>query len=69
MNGRSKVVCMRNLEKEEIFNKVELLRQANGEKLRQQKKPVISSNESVRGIWSGVHGQEISVGGESVFKR
>jgi len=64
MNGRTKEICTRNLEKEQILNKAELLRQANGEKLRVQKKPVISMNESVRGIWSGVHGEAINVGSE-----
>jgi large subunit ribosomal protein L43 len=68
MNGRSKDICVRNLEKDQILKKVEILQKANGEKLRTVKKPVISTNESVRGIWSGLHGQEIHVGsvGKSV---
>jgi large subunit ribosomal protein L43 len=69
MNGRSKDICVRNLEKEQILKKVEILQKANGEKLKTLKKPVISSNESVRGIWSGLHGHEISVGLEGTKAR
>lgn len=65
LNGRHKAICVRNLEKEQILQKVELLRNANGEKLKKVKKPVISSQESVRGVWSGMHGHEIQVGTES----
>ncbi|KAI9731026.1 MAG: 39S ribosomal protein L51, mitochondrial [Cirrosporium novae-zelandiae] len=56
INGRSKAVCVRNLEKEQILKKVELLRDASGEKLKHVTKPVRSYNESVRGIWSPYHG-------------
>lgn len=35
----------------QILQKVELLRDANGEKLRKVVKPVTSQNPSVRGIW------------------
>jgi large subunit ribosomal protein L43 len=38
------------------MEKVTLLKQASGEKLKRQKKPVTSLNESVRGIWSPYHG-------------
>ncbi|QDS77408.1 hypothetical protein FKW77_006318 [Venturia effusa] len=65
LNGRHKAICVRNLEKEQILQKVELLRNANGAKLKRVKKPVISSQESVRGVWSGIHGHEIRVGTES----
>lgn len=47
---------MRNMEKEQILQKVELLRDASGEKLRKVTKPVGSMNESVRGVWSPHHG-------------
>lgn len=47
---------MRNLEKEQILQKAELLRDANGEKLRRVTRPVGSRNESVRGVWSPYHG-------------
>ena len=49
---------MRNLAKEQVLKKAELLRDANGEKLRRVKggRMVVSGNESVRGIWSPMHG-------------
>jgi len=56
INGREKVICVRNMEKEQILQKVNLLKEANGEKLKRVKKPVSSTNESVRGIWSPYHG-------------
>ena len=58
INGREKAVCVRNMEIGEIMKKVELLRDANGEKLKRVNKPVKSVNDSVRGIWSPFHGRE-----------
>ncbi|KAH8672525.1 mitochondrial ribosomal protein-like protein subunit L51 [Tricladium varicosporioides] len=55
INGREKAICVRNLEKDQILRKAELLRDANGEKLKRVVKPVKSINESVRGIWSPYH--------------
>ena len=52
---------MRNLQKEQILQKAELLRDASGEKLKRVTKPVKSINESVRGIWSPFHGSGINV--------
>jgi len=52
VNGRSKAICVRNLQKEQILQKAELLRDASGEKLKRVTKPVQSINDSVRGIWS-----------------
>lgn len=57
INGREKSVCVRNLTKEQILQKAELLRDASGEKLKRVTKPVQSLNESVRGIWSPYHAQ------------
>ncbi|PLN76713.1 thioredoxin-like protein [Aspergillus taichungensis] len=57
INGREKAICVRNLEPEQIVNKVSLLKEASGEKLKRIKKPVSSINESVRGIWSPFHGE------------
>lgn len=57
MNGREKAVCVRNLEKGQILKKAELLRDASGEKLKRVNKPVRSWNESVRGVWSPLHGR------------
>jgi len=56
INGREKAICVRNLTREQILQKVELLRDASGEKLKRTTKPVKSINESVRGIWSPYHG-------------
>ncbi|PYH87991.1 mitochondrial ribosomal protein L43 [Aspergillus ellipticus CBS 707.79] len=56
INGREKVICVRNLEPGAIIKKVNLLKEASGEKLKRTTKPVTSINESVRGIWSPYHG-------------
>ena len=55
INGREKAICVRNLQKEQILAKAELLRDASGDKLKRENKPVKSLNESVRGIWSPFH--------------
>lgn len=56
VNGREKVICTRNMPPNEIATKVNLLRDSSGEKLKNlTKKPVISTTESVRGIWSPFH--------------
>ncbi|EGD92278.1 hypothetical protein H112_00176 [Trichophyton rubrum D6] len=56
INGREKAICVRNLEVYEVLQKANLLKEASGEKLRRTNKPVLSTNESVRGIWSPYHG-------------
>ncbi|GLI74299.1 39S ribosomal protein L51, mitochondrial [Penicillium ochrochloron] len=56
INGREKSICVRNLEPTDILAKAMILKDASGEKLKLQKKPVTSLNESVRGIWSPYHG-------------
>ncbi|KAK0722518.1 thioredoxin-like protein [Lasiosphaeria miniovina] len=61
INGRDKAICVRNLEPLQILKKVELLRDASGEKLKKVTKPVQSINESVRGIWSPYHGNGMRV--------
>ncbi|KAI1006322.1 hypothetical protein K3495_g1904 [Podosphaera aphanis] len=55
INGRHKAICVRNLTETQILRKAELLRDANGEKLKKVTKPVHSIRESVRGIWSPYH--------------
>jgi large subunit ribosomal protein L43 len=47
---------VRNMEPTEVLKKAELLKAASGEKLRRERKPVKSLNESVRGVWSPYHG-------------
>ncbi|KAH8806233.1 mitochondrial ribosomal protein-like protein subunit L51 [Hyaloscypha sp. PMI_1271] len=61
IGGRQKAICVRNLQKEQIKQKAELLRDASGEKLKRVTKPVKSINESVRGVWSPYHGGGITV--------
>ena len=61
INGKTKAICVRNLDNEGVRQKAELLRNANGEKLRRVTKPVTSLNESVRGIWSPFHGAKIKI--------
>ncbi|KUJ21890.1 mitochondrial ribosomal protein-like protein subunit L51 [Mollisia scopiformis] len=61
INGREKAVCVRNLQKEQILKKAELLRDASGEKLKKVTKPVTSIKESVRGVWSPYHGGPLTV--------
>ena len=61
INGGIKPVCVRNLDPLQIVQKVALVRDANGEKLKRVTKPVTSFNPSVRGIWSPYHGDGIEV--------
>ena len=61
VNGREKAVCVRNLDALEVVQKADLLRVANGEKLRRERQPVKSLNEGVRGVWSPFHGREYKI--------
>jgi large subunit ribosomal protein L43 len=61
INGRTKPICVRNLSPYEILQKVELLRDASGDKLRRTNKAVHSNKPSVRGIWSPYHGNGMAV--------
>ncbi|KAI9847021.1 MAG: 39S ribosomal protein L51, mitochondrial [Sclerophora amabilis] len=64
VNGREKAICVRNMEKEQVLQKAELLgQQASGDKLsRRAGRKVVDSSvgggkegRSVRGIWSPYH--------------
>lgn len=55
VNGKDKVVCVRNMEPTDIAGKVALLKESSGNRMKVFKKPVISTTESVRGIWSPFH--------------
>ena len=69
INGKELVFCVRNLEKSQILQKANELRSASGDKPKKVKKPVESTNESVRGIWSGLHGgKPIVIGEEGKMK-
>ncbi|CAI4219183.1 unnamed protein product [Parascedosporium putredinis] len=61
INGRNKPVCVRNMEPLQVLQKAELLRDANGEKVKKVTKPVSSINPSVRGVWSPFHGANTTV--------
>jgi large subunit ribosomal protein L43 len=69
VNGQSRTVEVKNLEKLEILKKVAELRDANGEKEKRVRRPVGSEKESVRGVWSGLHGNGISLGWETKVQR
>ena len=57
INGREKAICVRNMEKEQVLKKAELLLQNSGLRNRRiGSKKVLSTNENVRGIWSPMHG-------------
>lgn len=55
INGRDKVICVRNMEPQKIKQKLTVLRDSSGERLKYYNKGVESVNESVRGIWSPFH--------------
>ncbi|PRT56308.1 54S ribosomal protein L51, mitochondrial [Wickerhamiella sorbophila] len=54
-NGNIKSVCVRNYEPSKILEKISVVRNSSGEKLRKYNRAVESKNESVRGIWSPFH--------------
>ncbi|KAL8696171.1 MAG: hypothetical protein Q9201_007793 [Fulgogasparrea decipioides] len=58
INGTQHSICVRNLAKEQIMKKAEILRDMSGEKARRLKggRKVASINEATRGIWSPFHG-------------
>jgi len=58
INGREKVIAVDGLEIQQILQKAQLLRDSSGAKLKRITKPVISLNESVRGMFSPFHGEK-----------
>ncbi|CAG8442473.1 13678_t:CDS:2 [Ambispora gerdemannii] len=59
LNGRDKVICVRKMKASEIGKVAEYIRDHSGQKATTRfKKPVISTTESVRGIWSAFHTQK-----------
>jgi len=61
ISGREKAICVRNMQPNEIIDYAELLKNASGEKLKRDRKPVKSLNESVRGVWDPFHGHQYKV--------
>ncbi|KAK0466389.1 thioredoxin-like protein [Desarmillaria tabescens] len=57
VNNRDKVIPLNGFEVTGIEKKVELLLDSSGAKIRALKKPVESSTEATRGIWSGLHAE------------
>jgi len=55
LNGRDKVIALNGLQPTAIGEKIKLLLDSSGAKIKPLKKPVESTTESVRGIWSGMH--------------
>lgn len=57
INGREKVICVRNLNIDNVENKLKLLKDSSGEVLRKRTKNdnVETLNSSVRGVWSPLH--------------
>ncbi|KAF8520147.1 hypothetical protein BU17DRAFT_47066, partial [Hysterangium stoloniferum] len=59
VNGREKVVPLNGFETTMIHQKVQLLLDSSGAKIKPLKnRTVESSTESPRGIWSGLHVEE-----------
>ncbi|KAF9072695.1 thioredoxin-like protein [Rhodocollybia butyracea] len=57
VNNRDKVVALNGLEVTQIQQKVQLLLDSSGAKIKPLKKSVESSTEAARGIWSGLHAE------------
>lgn len=55
INGREKAICIRNLNVDNVQNKLNLLKESSGEILRKRNSKVESINESIRGVWSPLH--------------
>ncbi|GAA5867724.1 hypothetical protein JCM3774_003392 [Rhodotorula dairenensis] len=60
-NGRSKEICVRNLPPASILQKAQLLLDASGHAISSTlKRPSVQSgNESVRGVWSAFHEENL----------
>ncbi|TFK57598.1 hypothetical protein OE88DRAFT_151897 [Heliocybe sulcata] len=60
LNGRDKVISLKESEVTQIQQKVQLLLDSSGAKIKPLKRRVIESTmESARGIWSGLHVPEL----------
>ncbi|KAK1226995.1 39S ribosomal protein L51, mitochondrial [Marasmius sp. AFHP31] len=61
LNNRDKVIGLKGLEVTGIQQKVQLLLDSSGAKIKPLKKTVESSTEAARGIWSGLHAERPSL--------
>lgn len=59
IDAPSRAICVRNLADRDVLGKAEILKQASGQKNKKIKggRNVLSQNESVRGVWSGLHSE------------
>ncbi|OMJ30095.1 54S ribosomal protein L51, mitochondrial [Smittium culicis] len=60
-NGRQRVYCVKNSSNDEIENTLQRLLGFSGNYNQLWKKPVISNNPSVRGIWSPFNSHQFSI--------
>jgi len=70
VNGVSKAICVKNLSKEQVLAKAQILKDASGIKNFRVRggRVVRSLNESVRGIWSALHADRLEGGDVWGFK-
>lgn len=54
-NGNEKVICARNMDAQIIQEKLDVLKNSSGARLKKYKNAVETANPSVRGIWSPFH--------------
>ncbi|WVQ66920.1 uncharacterized protein L199_005111 [Kwoniella botswanensis] len=60
VNGRDKVICVNKLEMDGVSNKVNLLLNSSGAKIKPLKNLTLEAapaSESARGVWSALHDQ------------
>ncbi|WVF72937.1 hypothetical protein IAT40_007755 [Kwoniella sp. CBS 6097] len=60
VNGRDKVICVNKLESDAVSNKVQLLLNSSGAKIKSLKNLTLEAaptSESARGVWSALHDQ------------
>ena len=65
MNGRDKVICLNGLEANQVANKVRLLLDASGAKLKHLKYRTLEAGpggEAARGVWSAIHAEKQAAG-------
>ena len=62
MNDNEKVIALNGFETNGVANKVQLLLDSSGAKIVPLKrKTIVSTTESARGIWSGLHDQPYQI--------
>jgi large subunit ribosomal protein L43 len=59
VNGRDKVICLKKFEVNGIAQKVQVVLDSSGAKIKSLKRRTVESTaEGARGIWSGMHVDE-----------